>query len=217
MPRIGPGRLPIVLTLLATAPAPAQQTSVDLEPVDQAIEDVSVLSTSLRRVEPGLLQPNDFSRVYRVHGRRDLFMRQQGGLYAVFPASVYGSTKEGKLQALIPHDTMFHIGPPPLLNSEPPPAAPRPGGLVQGRIDLKIDPHREPAAPTAGLGTRSTGQASSRITLPAIVSDEAYRQRRVRSLLRRAAAGATASPRPGGTRCVESIHAARGRSSSSSK
>ncbi|MHC4970124.1 MAG: hypothetical protein ACYTF4_16135 [Planctomycetota bacterium] len=191
MPRIGPGRLPIVLTLLATAPAAAQQTSVDLEPVDQAIEDVSVLSTSLRRVEPDLLQPNDFSRVYRVRGRRDLFMRQQGGLYAVFPASVYGSTKEGKLQALIPHDTMFHIGPP---------AAPRPGGPVQGRIDLKIDPHREPAAPTAGLGTRSTGQASSRITLPAIVSDEAYRQRRVRSLLRRAAG-----------------HAARGRSSSSSK
>jgi hypothetical protein len=200
MPRIGPGRLPIVLTLLATAPAAAQQTSVDLDPVDQAIEDVSVLSTSLRRVEPGLQQPNDFSRVYRFPGSRDRFMRVQGGLYAVFPESVYGPTREGQLEALVPHDTMFHIGPPTLLSSEPPPAAPRPEALVRGRIDLKIGPQREPARPPGGFEARSTGRASSRITLPAIVSDEAYRQRRVRSLLRRAA-----------------DHAARGRSSSSSK
>jgi len=198
MPRIGPGRLPIVLMLLATAPAAAQQTSVDLEPVDQAIEDISVLSTSLRRVEPGLQQPNDFSRVYRLRGSRDRFMRVQGGLYAVFPESVYGATKEGQLRALIPHDTMFHIGPPPLLSAEPPSAAPRPEGLVRGRIDLKIGPHREPAPPTArpsgGFKTRSTGPSSLRITLPAIVSDEDYRQRRVRSLLRRAAVACTASP-----------------------
>jgi hypothetical protein len=202
MSRTGPGRLLIALALLAPGTVAAQQTSVDLEPVDQAIEDVSVLSMSLRQVEPGLGQPNDFSRVYRVRGRPDRFMRVQGGLYAVFPESVYGTNKEGQLQAVVPNDTVFYIGRPSLLNLEPPRAAPYPGGLIQARIDLRIDPNQESAAPAASLPGRletpSSGQSIPRIALPAIVSDEAYRQRRVRGLMRRAA-----------------DHAARGRSSSS--
>jgi hypothetical protein len=209
MSRIDPGRLAIMLTVLAAAPAAAGQTSVDLEPIDQTIADVSVLSMSLREIEPGLRQPNDFSRIFRIPGKQDLFMRQQGGLYAVFPESVYGVDKKGKLQVVVPYDTTFYIGRPPMLDAEPPADDASADGLRPGRIDLRIDPHRESTAqaamPPGRYETSSTGMSikpGARITLPAIVADEEYRQRRMRGLMRRAA----------GT--IED-HAARGRSSSS--
>ena len=209
MSRIGPGRLSIILTVLVAAPAAAAQTTVELEPIDQAIADVSVLSMSLRAIEPGLRQPNDFSRVFRVPGRQDLFMRQQGGLYAVFPVSVYGVDKEGQLRAVVPNDTVFYIGRPPMLDAEPTPVDRSADGLLRGRIDLRINPHRESTAQTAmppgRFETSAAGlsiKPGARATLPAIVSDEQYRQRRVHGLMRRAAD-------------VIEDHAARGRSSSS--
>jgi hypothetical protein len=184
--------------------------SADLVPVDQAIEDVSLLSTSLRKIEPGLGQPNDFARVFRVNGRQDLFMRQQGGLYAVFPESDYGPDKEGRLQALIPDGTVFYIGRPALLDSEPAPADPAPEGRVQGRIDLRekgtdlfsLQNHRwsprRPSKINPSPFPATVGPPIPTAILPLIVSDEPYREERLRSLLRRAA-----------------DHAARGRSSSS--
>jgi hypothetical protein len=209
MSRIGPGRLPVILTVLVVAPAAAERTSVDLEPIDQTIEDVSVLSMSLREIEPGLRQPNDFSRVFRIPGKQDMFMRQQGGLYAVFPESVYGVDKKGKLLAVVPNDTTFYIGRPPMLDAEATPGDPPADGLRQGRIDLRINPNRastaQAAVPPGRYETSSTGvsiKPGARITLPAIVGDEEYRQRRVRGLMRRAAG-------------VIEDHAARGRSSSS--
>ncbi|MHC4427359.1 MAG: hypothetical protein ACYS0D_01990, partial [Planctomycetota bacterium] len=68
--RISPSRLPFILTVLWVAPAATGQTTVDLEPIDQSIEDVSALSMSLREIAPDLRQPNDFSRVFRVPGRK---------------------------------------------------------------------------------------------------------------------------------------------------
>jgi hypothetical protein len=222
MSRISPGRFPILLTLLAAAPAAAEQVPVDLDPIDQTIEDISVLSTSLREIEPGLQRPNDFSGVYRVRGGQDRFMRVQGGLYAVFPESVYEATREGRMKAIVPNDTMFYIGPPPLLDPESLPTAP-PAGLVRGRIELRTDRHRAPAAtPPGRLETRPRGQRVSRVTLPDIMSSELYRQRRVRSLMRRASVACTIrcvlctqTAASCGRRCVPPIHAARGRSSSS--
>jgi hypothetical protein len=209
MSRIGPGRLPIILTVLMAAPAAAGRTAVDLDPIEQSIEDVSVLSMSLREIEPGLRQPNDFARVFRVPGRDGLFMRQQGGLYAVFPESVYKADKKGKLRAVVPSDTMFYIGRPTLLDAEPTPDdAPAPG-LRLGRIDLRIDQHCESTAqiavPPGGYEKSSTGlslKPGTSLTLPAIVADQEYRQRRVHGLMRRAAG-------------VIEDQAARGRSSSS--
>jgi hypothetical protein len=209
MSRIGPGRLPIILTVLVAAPAAAGQTSMGLEPIDQTIADVSVLSMSLRKIEPGLRQPNDFSRVFRIPGKHDMFMRQQGGLYAVFPESVYEVNKEGQLKAVVPSDTMFYIGRPPMLDAEPTPDDPSADGLRQGRIDLRVNPHRESTAqaaiPPGRYEMSSTGlsiKPGTRMTLPAIVADQEYRQRRVHGLMRRAAG-------------VIEDHAARGRSSSS--
>ena len=92
--------MPLLITALVT---PGQ--TVQLEPIDQGIEDRSVLSESLRQVETGLGQPNDFSQLYRLPGQ-DRFVRIQGALYAVFPESAYGS---GGVP-LIPPDTIFYIG-----------------------------------------------------------------------------------------------------------
>jgi hypothetical protein len=156
MSRLDPARFPIVLTLLATAPA-AAQLAVPLEPVDQMIEDVSVLSTSLREIEPGLRRPNDFSRVYRARGRGDRFMRVQGALFAEFPESVYGTTREGETLALVPDGTTFYIGPPPGLDDRPVLAAPR-EDLIRGRIDLRVDLRRH-AAPRTTRSSPGVPQA----------------------------------------------------------
>jgi hypothetical protein len=117
--------------------------------------------------------------------------------------------KKGQIQPQVPDGTTFYIGRPALLDPEPAPAALAPEGRVQGRIDLRVDPHPV-AAPAGGrppaFATASPGRPLPTTTLPAIVSDEEYRALRLRGLMRRAAGGAMAWP-PG--------QAARGRSSSS--
>jgi hypothetical protein len=200
MPRLARHALTIVLALAALAPAAAQQTSVDLDPVDMTIEDLSALSMSLREIEPGLQQPNGFARVFRVKGGDDLY-RQQGGLYAVFPESRYSINKEGQLLPMIPPDTVFYIGRPSVLDPELPEAGAAPERLVRHRIDARVAPPREDAGPRrasrlshvrrAPLEARSTPACPA--PLPPIVADEAYRTQRLHDLLRYAARGRSSS------------------------
>jgi len=91
----------------------------DLEPVEQTVEDVDPLARSIRRIERGLRQPTGFESVYRLPGDHDRFMRIDGGLYAVFPRSVYLNTRMGEVP-LIPANTVFWIGPPPFLETQEP-------------------------------------------------------------------------------------------------
>jgi len=86
----------------------------DLEPVEQTFEDVSPLATGFRRIELGLRSPTGFEQVYRVPGDDDHYMRIDGGLYAVFPRSVYANTRAGEVP-LIPANTVFWIGQPDFL------------------------------------------------------------------------------------------------------
>jgi hypothetical protein len=203
MPRFPRHRLPLVLALAVVAPAVAQPASVDPEPLDQAVEDLSQLSMSLREIDPGLQQPTDFARVFRVKGGDELY-RQQGGLYAVFPESRYSVKavkKKLQLQPVIPPDTVFYIGRPALLDPEPPPAGPRPKCLVQCRIDARVPPPREDAGRRSGQSASrerwpslvDRAQPACRAPLPAIVSDETYRTRRLHELLRYAARGRSSS------------------------
>lgn len=89
----------------------------DLEPVEQRVADVDPLGTSIRQIETGLRQPFGFEEVYRVPGDDEYFMRIDGGLYAVFPRSVYTNRRFGELP-LIPANTVFSIGPPDFLLRE---------------------------------------------------------------------------------------------------
>jgi len=96
-------------------PATADDTGFTLEvwqPIDQRVEDLGLLNYSLRIVEPGLEQPNDFNQVYRLPGSQDRFIRVQGAIHAVFPQSAYSRTREGQTLAHIPAGTEFYIGSP---------------------------------------------------------------------------------------------------------
>jgi len=104
----------------ATGPAVGQQ-AVDervvpgqepLKPVEAGVADVGPLSESLRavdvRVELG--NPTGFGRVYEVPGRPGQYMRIDGGLWAVFPQSVYVRDRKGNEVPEIPPGTEFYIG-----------------------------------------------------------------------------------------------------------
>jgi hypothetical protein len=195
-------RLLVLPALLAGAAAAGQQSA--LEPVDQTIEDISVLAESLREIETGLGHPSSFSRVYRARGAQDRFMRVQGGLYAVFPESVYGVDHGGHLQPLVPNDTIFYIGPPALLKAPPPPDNASFDHRLDGRIRLRIAPdltgsspidRHVPAALAGGSPAEAAAPSMNRPLSPdpaagarTIVSDADYRAHRLQMLMRRAAA-----------------------------
>lgn len=80
-----------------------------LQQLDQAVEDVNLLSESLRILQLDLRQPLGFSSVYEIPGHSDWLMRQSGELYAVSPQSAYARTQAGTL-AIVPADTIFYIG-----------------------------------------------------------------------------------------------------------
>jgi hypothetical protein len=186
--------LPAALAALAL-PAPAQP----LETVDQAIADISALAESLREIEPGLGTPNDFGTLYRLPDRQ--LMRSQGGLYAVFPQSVYGQDQEGRILPSVPPGTTFHIGPPAIMAG----AAPGPSGMFPSRLNLRIVPDligeaTDRTPPPVSAHDPADPPLSPRISK--IVADPSYRADRVRALMRhaverrRAATAATTATPP---------------------
>ncbi|MHC5024064.1 MAG: hypothetical protein ACYTGG_09140 [Planctomycetota bacterium] len=184
------------LIVVAASSAALAQEAVDPQhPLDQTVDDRGGLARSLREIEPGLRVPSGFEQVYRVPGRDDLLMRVNGGLYAVFPVSKYEMSRRGVV-ALIPDDTVFHIGAPGTARLRsvaadqspapaPPGASSAPAGIARtapwnGRLQRPV--HRAP-----GLATRTR----------TVANDETYRVRRVRQLLRQAAAAELALMRDG--------------------
>jgi hypothetical protein len=84
-----------------------------LQRVDPTIADVSPLGESLREVNMllDLRSPAGFQNVYRMPGHDDLLMRANGGVYAIFPQSVYYESKRGPAAA-VPPGTVYSIGMP---------------------------------------------------------------------------------------------------------
>ena len=172
-----------LLGLLAALTAPAAGQA--LEPIDQTIEDITLLAGSLREIEPGLGHPNDFRQVYRFQD--DQLMRVQGGLYAVFPQSVYTQNEDGQVLPVIPPNTTFYIGAPASSSSPP-------GPVFESRLDLRLASGLIDGAATSNavprLQTRSLSLTAASPPPPgsrSIVFDASYRAQRVRSLMRYAA------------------------------
>lgn len=155
-----------------------------LQPLDARVEDVSILSASLRVESSGLAKPSGFDAVYRVPGDSGKLMRVNGALFAVFDQSVYQSY-QGRSYVDVPPSTVFHIGPP-----------------LEGFAGSKVG--SEPAAsteliesrqPRAGFGYVApvssrghVGYADSRPSsegLPQLISDPEYRARRLAELVNR--------------------------------
>jgi hypothetical protein len=106
------------LVLAGAFAAPAWPQALRLEPVDPGVGDRDPLSLSFRTIDVGLHQPMNFEQVFRITGPlgtlgadEEYFARISGGMYAVFPRSVYAPTRQGEV-ALIPAGTVFYIGPP---------------------------------------------------------------------------------------------------------
>ncbi len=178
-----PIRWTCAMAAVAALAAPAAGQIDGLETVDQMIEDCGSLSVSLRHIEPGLRQPNNFAQVFRVPGDSGEFMRIQGALYAVFRLSEYAVDKDEGVFPLVPSGTVFHIGPPPMLAHEAPHEIPINPDRIEARIDLRLDHERLYEAEIAG-GEQFV------INRPAgvrIASDPSYRTARIQALLKEAA------------------------------
>ncbi len=163
--------------------AAAQLTaaSSSLQPLDQFFEDADPLASSLRLRFVDPRQPVGFQQLYQ--GPGDLLMRVNGAVTALFPRSVYAVGPRGVLP-LIPPGTVFHIGADPAsLRRQRPTATTRPSpALVRGLIA----PAR---AQDVAAGETDRSAAPHRRAWPRRVtvwSDERYRQRRLRTLLREA-------------------------------
>jgi hypothetical protein len=154
------------------------------QPLDARVEDVSVLSVSLRVESAGLARPTGFESVYRVPGNSDKLMRVNGALYAVFDQSVYQPGREG-LRAVVPPSTVFHIGPPLAAiesSSRVEPARPVPAPIrSQGGAGYGVVPD---VTPDSQSGHSVSGDLLPG-SLPRFHSDLDYRSRRLAEIVAR--------------------------------
>jgi len=199
-----PARLALIIAVILATPVLGQDNL--LKPVEQSVEDVSQLSTSFRYIEPGLLKPSGFDRVYRYSGRTDFFVRIDGATHAVFPKSTYVPSRHGDI-ATVPPGTVFYIGDQFLQNTLN-------GNIPQqtqsqdlsnddfsGRLMWRVLPqiHRPTHHITRTIGTNriavvDTSAADKRSIsrlkesdAPDIVANSIYRNDRIRALMKSAA------------------------------
>ena len=99
-----------ILVLAFCAQADASQSGA-LVPIEQGVADRSATATSLKVQPVELSQSTNFQKLFGVAGRPDLFVRSQGGLYAVFDQGSY-RTVNGTTYIQWPAGTTFHIGQP---------------------------------------------------------------------------------------------------------
>ena len=142
------------------------------ERIEPGHVDVSPHAISTKKLELDLRLPTGFDGVYQVSQKnaigqtQNLFMRIDGAVTAVFPRSVYVPTEAG-LVPDIPPGTVFHIGPVVEQRRDKPRV--RPESMVDARTSSEPAP-----APLIGLASSSP---------TSLITDEAYRQRRVEALL----------------------------------
>ncbi len=187
-----------------------------LQGVEQTIEDISPLGTSLRSFQTDLRLPSGFESVYRLPGDstgRERLMRMDGALIATFPRSDYKDVfvrerfllflqrdrKVGEVPT-VPPGTVFHIGMPPELIQEAD-AEDRPRALpetmvAQERVGERIGaeqialavPAEEPSQVRRLPGTDRSAVVKRAVT---VVPDDAPNverlpEERLRAMLRRA-------------------------------
>lgn len=109
-------RLALIAALLIAAAARAQDTHPgDLVPVEVGVSDMNTMSTSLKQMPVELNETTNFTRLYGVAGRPDLFVRSHGGMYAVFDQGQYVTVRKqnsSRTFATWPSGTTFYIGRP---------------------------------------------------------------------------------------------------------
>lgn len=164
--------------------------------VEQGVGDVEPLGMTLRDMQVDLRTPSGFDGVYRLDRtdafgtRETLFMRMDGGVTAVFPKSLYTPTRDG-LVPTIPPGTIFYLGGlPPGLQPLPQDAhRPRPANFLDLSIDVHVPAEPAPRADMRRSAADAEPMPAFEPTAPrpqrTLWNDEAYRNRRIATLLRR--------------------------------
>ncbi len=101
----------VSILVLALACASDDNKAGALVPLEQGTTDRSATATSLRIQPVELSETTNFQKLFGVAGRPDLFVRSQGGLYAVFDQGSYRSV-QGRTFIQWPAGTMYYIGQP---------------------------------------------------------------------------------------------------------
>ncbi len=143
---------------------------VELIPVDEGVEDRTVLSESLKVEQKDMRKSQSFEQLFRVKGSPEIFVRRAGSLHAVFRNPHYLETSEGSIP-LVPTGTIYCIGE---VTQE---VLEQLGVMVSGTHDSNIDTDHpqddvqwNPVAP--GISHAST-------SIIRFLDDEGYRRRRL--------------------------------------
>lgn len=100
----------LAIPIISIAVAAVQQDNpVELIPVDGGVADRGSLSDSLRSLPVDLRQNQSFEKLYRVVGSDGVYVRQAGGLRAVFKNSAYIDHATGSIP-IVPAGTVYCIG-----------------------------------------------------------------------------------------------------------
>lgn len=189
--RGGLGPMVVAGAAALVAPLAHGQTS-GFSLVDQTVEDVSPLSTSLQLLQPDAGPPQDFGRVYTHPDYPGQYLRIQGALIMAFPQSEYLPTEDG-IVAIFPESTVFYIGGKPDSFNEPTNEEPtfKPSPYY---LDYRLNAQTETLLASAVAERRREQErlamqqrAAAEPTFPTMWSSENYRQSRVGQLMRAAA------------------------------
>lgn len=167
-------------------------------PVDPGVVDLTSNAVSMRVLRLDQRIPTGFDQVYKVDPSaapkslsvKPLFARKSGALTVLFPRGEYAATEEGAVVPVIPPGARMIIG------DEDEPIDPRATARSLSAVDRSVSTSAHRGATVAARSTAidPTSPGSEHLdptsgrTAPSMLTDEGYRVRRIRELLKRAAA-----------------------------
>jgi len=146
-----------------------QDDPVELIPVEGGVADRGSLSDSLRSMQVDLRQNQSFEKLYKVNGSEDVYVRQAGGLRAVFKNPVYIDTQTGAIP-IVPAGTVYCIG-------EVTQDVLRQLGVLVTPKD-QLPKAKDASATNVHVPRRTTASRAPRNTIQ-FLDDESYRRQRL--------------------------------------
>lgn len=195
----------------ATLPGSRPLIGADLERVTMGAGDINYLSADGRLPLANLRVFNDFTGLYRIPTTARTkyagwYAREQGGVMAVFPQSVYSKDGDGNIIADVPPGTIYLVGGIPQDDSHRADTMRPESNLVTRRQDTSINapnanahPTNLPASHRIVAMTPTQLGAVQQATIDALVNDEAFAAKRITQRLEQALAAKPAPAKPSET------------------
>lgn len=166
----------------------------DLRRVEATVGDISPLDAGMRQLSGGLREGTGFQGVYQIPKDAATpyagwFVRASGGVWAVFPQSVYVE-KEGQMLAQIPPGTRYFIGGVPLRNDlvrnldthdermnvrvdTDSTNTRQPGNRIDASLSTRADTHAEPSTPRPVRAAMAAGEPVVQDSMRAVQGGDA--------------------------------------------